>query len=134
MPKFLFPIILLSILSIVSLFYFFLKVNPENQVLTAYFAFSFAVFSSITFTSSLLLLALSLLPQFLVKRLSKRTLSVSDEDLRKRFRLSLKLSFFLGLIFGFLTLLKLFSLLSIFNLVILLVFFLVFGYWWFFEK
>lgn len=132
MPKFLFSIILLSILSIISLFYFFFKIDPQNQTIAVFLVFSLIVFCVITFTFSLFLLILSLLPQFLVRRFSRRTLKISDDDIKKRYRIFLKFSFFWGLIIGFLTLLKLFALVSIFNLAILLVIFLVFGWWWFF--
>ena len=134
MPKFLFPIILLPILSIISLFYLFLKIDPQNQTILVFLVFSLIVFCTVTFTLSLLFLALSLFPKFLLRRFSRRTSAISDDDIKKRYRVFLKFSFFWGLILGFLTLLKLFALLSIFNLAVLLIIFLVFGYWWFFEK
>jgi len=134
MPKFLFPIIFLTLASLLSFLYLFLKIDPENQNLLVFSEFSLAVFVITTFGLSLVLFFASLLFQFLVKKTTRRIQLNSSENLRRRFRLFFKISFLPGIFLGILTFLKLVTLLNLFNLVILSVILLIFGYFWFFEN
>jgi hypothetical protein len=134
MPKFLFPIFFLTLSSLFGLLYLFIKIDPENQNLVIFIEFSLAVFVIITFGLSLILFFASLLLQFLVKKTTRRIQLNSSEDLRKRFRLFFKISFLPGIFLGTLAFLKLVTLLNLFNLIILSVILLTFGYFWLFEN
>jgi len=134
MPKFLFPIIFLILSSLFGFLYLFIKIDPENQNLLVFSEFSLAVFVITTSGLSLVLFFASLLLQFLVKKTTRRIQLNSSEDLRRKFRLFFKISFLPGIFLGILTFLKLVTLLNLFNLVVLSVLLLTFGYFWLFEN